>query len=407
MKKLKIIIPIAILTLLFLISFALQTRFNTLVANQVNIETAESFITKQVLIFGNSFAFLNVLIGSIVICFSVMFVILIFVLVNRNQMERRARSKEKLTVYYQSLILDYLDDKIVIDKKEYKKFRKICRNRFRKNILIDQIIDVALMMPNDLLGDLRELYFRLKLINETERKLHSWKWHNKIKAMKELSHLEIRDYNETILKYVNAKNDTLRMEAQIAMVRLSDNQNPFMFLDHLDHEFSVWEQITLHEVMKEADITPPDFSKWLVSDNHSVGMFCLRMMREYNQVLNTDALKNMLYHPNERVARFATEVVGDLKVVELAPVMKKLYKDEPFLNKMEIVKSLGKFGDSKYVKFLQHIVDSEEDTQLQIEGVKAVHACGNDGQIALQKMLDSDYRDYKIIIKHVLDKRIN
>ena len=407
MKKLKIIIPIAILTLLFLVSFLLQTRFNTLLANHVSIETAESFIAKQILIFGNSFAFINVLIFCIVVCFAAMFVILIFVLVNRNQMERRARSKEELTVYYQGLILDYLDDKIVINKNELKKFRKICRNRFRKNVLIDQIIDVGLMMPKELLGKLRELYFKLKLIDVTERKLRSWKWHNKIKAMKELSHLEIKDYNDTILKYVNAKNDTLRMEAQIAMVRLSDDENPFMFLDHLDHEFSIWEQITLHEIMMEANITPPDFSKWLVSDNHSVGMFCLRMMREYKQVTDAVNLKNMLYHPNERVARFATEVVGDLNMIELAPVMKKLYKDEPFENKMEIVKSLGKFGDSKYIKFLQHIVDSEDDTLLQIEGVKAIHACGNDGQIALQKMLDSDYRDYKIIVKHVLDNRIN
>jgi hypothetical protein len=406
MKKLKILIPIALLTLLFLISFALQTRFNTLVANHVNIETAESFIGKQVLILGNSFAFLNLLIFSIVLCFSVMFVILVLVLVNRTQMERHAKLKSELTEIYQSKILDALDDK-EMTLRELTEFKKICNSRFRKAILIDQIIDVALILPKDKMGKLREFYLIMGLLQETERKLKNRKWHNKIKAMKELSHLEIKDYNSKILEYVNEKNDTLRMEAQIAMVRLSDDKNPFMFLEHLDHEFSTWEQITLYELMVEAEITPPDFSKWLVSDNHSVGMFCLRMMREYKQVHNLRNLENMLYHPNEKVARFATEVVGDLGIVELAPAMKKLYKGESFLNKMEIVKSLGKFGNSKYIKFLQHIVDSEEDTQLQIEGVKAIRACDNEGQIALQKMLDSDYRDYKIIIKHVLDNRIN
>jgi HEAT repeat protein len=321
-------------------------------------------------------------------------------------MEKRAKVKAELTETYQLLILDALDGK-VMSTDEFKKFRKICKNRFRKAVLIDQIIDVGLMLPKDMLGKLRKFYIDLGLLKETKRKLYSRFWHKKIKAMKELSHLEIKDYNDKILEYVNAKNNTLRMEAQIAMVRLSDDENPFMFLEHLDHEFSTWEQITLHEMMLEANIEPPDFTKWLVSDNHDVGMFCLRMVREYQQTEHVDELKNMLYHPNEEVARFAIEIAGDLKLNALTGDLKKLYKDETYQNSLEIVKSLGKIGDSKTIRFLQHVVDSEADTQLQIEGVKAIRACGDDGQIALQKMLDSDYKDYKIIIRHVLDNRIN
>jgi len=115
----------------------------------------------------------------------------------------------------------------------------------------------------------------------------------------------------------------------------------------------------------------------------------------------------MLYHPNENVARFAIEVVGDLKLTALSTDLKKIYKDEPYYNKLEVVKSLGKMGNPKTIQFLQHVVDGEEDTQLQIEGVKAIRNCDDVGVIALQKMLDSDYRDYKILIKHVLDNRIN
>jgi hypothetical protein len=403
MRKLKIIIPIVLLAILFAISFILQSKYNSLIMEQVNAETAESFITKQIMFFGSSFVFLNILITTIVACFVVIFVILVSVLVNRTKMEKRAKSKAELTVTYQSLILDYLDDNILIDEK---KFKKICHNRFRKNILIDQIIDVAVMMPKELLEHLRQLYFDLKLIEETERKLNSSKWHNKIKAMKELSHLEIKDYNDDILKLINAKNDTLRMEAQIAMVRLSNADNPFEFMEHLEHDFSTWEQITLHEAMIAADIQPPDFGRWLISDNHDVGMFCLRMLREYKQI-DVEGLEMMLYHPNEKVARFAIEIVGDLEVTELTGILKKIYKDEPYQNGLEIVKTLGKLKNPKAIKFLQHVVDSEEDTQLQIEGVKAINYCGDEGAIALQKMLTSDYKDYNIIIKHVIDKRIN
>ena len=226
--------------------------------------------------------------------------------------------------------------------------------------------------------------------------------------MKELSHLSITDYNENLTKHINTKNDTLRMEAQIAMVRLSGaKKQAFSFLEHLTYPFSVWEQITLHELMVEANIDPPYFGRWLVSDNHSVGMFCLRMMREYQQLRHTEDLLNMLYHPSEKVVKLAIEVVGDLKIGPLASELKKIYKNEVYENQLEILRSLGKISDPKTIRFLQNVVDVEEDTELQIEGVKAIKNMGGFGEFQLKKMMDSDYKNYKIIIKHVLDKKIS
>ena len=404
MRKFKIIVPIVLLTLLFVISFLLQSKFNSIVLN--NGESVEGLVSKQFMVLGTSFAFINTLIASIGVCVVSMFIILIFVLVNRRKMESRAKSKEKLTETYQALIFDALEDK-VMDENEMKQFKKICNNRFKKGILIDQIIDVALMMPNDLISILRKLYFDLGLMKETKRKLYSRHWHHRIKAMKELSHLDIKTHNGRIMKYINAKNDTVRMEARIAMVRLSDDENPLMFLEHLDHEFSPWEQITLHQLLVEADIKVPNFAMWLFSDNYSVGSFCLKMIREYNQVENTEWLEKMLFHPDKDVTNLAIEVVGDLKIESLAGVLKKRYKEESYTNGLEIVKSLGKIANPNSVKFLQHVVDSEADTQLQIEGVKAINNMGEIGKTFLKKMMDSEYKDYNIIIKHVLDNRIN
>jgi hypothetical protein len=87
--------------------------------------------------------------------------------------------------------------------------------------------------------------------------------------------------------------------------------------------------------------------------------------------------------------------------------LKKLYKEEPYENKLEIVKTLGKIANPKSIRFLQNVVDVEEDTNLQIEGVKAINNMGEVGDIQLKKMMNSDYKNYNIIIKHVLDKKIN
>jgi acyl carrier protein len=322
-------------------------------------------------------------------------------------MERRAKIKERLTVIYQKLILDALEDKF-IDEKEFRRFKKICNSRFKRNILIDQIIDIALIMPKDSLEKLRKLYFELGLIDETKKKLKSRHWHHKIKAMKELSHLDIKDYNKFIVKYINSNNDTLRMEAQIAMVRLSYDNNPFAFLTKLKHRFSLWEQITLHEQMIEANMSVPDFGEWLFSDNDDVVMFCLRMVREYNQRQNDDKITFLIMeHSNPKLRKLAIEVAGDLKLTRLTSILEFNYYEEEYENRLETIKSLGKIANLDSLKFLERVVGIDDDTQIQIESVKGIKNMGDAGKEFLNQMLDNDYRNYNIIIKHVLDNRIN
>ena len=138
-NRIKILIPVLIVVILFIGSFVMQTKYNTVIMNALTGHGAETLFLTQIAMLGTSFAFMNLLIGSIAICFTAMIVILIFVLLNRRKMERRARIKEKLTVVYQKLILDALEDKI-IDKKEFKKFKKIwihtkfIKTNFKKSI---------------------------------------------------------------------------------------------------------------------------------------------------------------------------------------------------------------------------------------------------------------------------------
>ena len=53
------------------------------------------------------------------------------------------------------------------------------------------------------------------------------------------------------------------------------------------------------------------------------------------------------------------------------------------------------------------MIDKEEDVHLQIEAAMAINNMGTVNRQTLQKLMDSDYKNYQIIIKHVLDKRIN
>jgi hypothetical protein len=67
---------------------------------------------------------------------------------------------------------------------------------------------------------------------------------------------------------------------------------------------------------------------------------------------------------------------------------------------------MNKLADESSTKFMVMVIDKEDDVQLQIEAAKALRDMGDTGQRALEKLMRSDYKNYMIIIKHVLDKRI-
>jgi len=393
----KILIIAALFFGILITSFYLQTA---------GVRVHPNLWTIEVSIVGQHIRVVDLLTVSIFASISIMIVLLIFMLLNRKKREIREKLKEKLLVQYQSSIFAYLDSSG--DNLHFQSLKKLLTSKFRKQLLIDQIADICLNAKGDMALNLKKLFFDLKLHKITYRKLHSVQWHIKIKAFKELYALNITDKNKTIYKYINSKNDILRMEAQIALVDLTKevDTNPFDFLSYLSYPFSLWEQITLHQIMVQRELIVPDFGKWIFHDNHTVQMFCLRMIKEYKQINNATNVKLLTSHENPEVRKLAYEVIGDLKLKNILIDIKDNYKNESEDIKLEMLKSMTKSPDTALLDFLQNIIDNEADADLLIEAVKAIQKMDN-GDKLLKDMMAKHYKNYNIIIKHVLDHRIN
>lgn len=395
MKKLSLfILAFFIITL---ISFYFQSN-----AESIN----QSLWLKEFTVLGESFKLVDILFVSIVSFISVMIILLLIILLNRAKMEREKRIKDNLLVKYQDLLLKYLEKEDNVN--ESLEFIKLASSRFKRQLLITEISDLALNLPEKPLQKIQKLYFDLKLDRDTFRKLRG-PWYKKIQGIKELYALNIAKKNKSLYKWVNSKNDLLRMEAQIALVDLSKEHpesNPFEFLGKLKLPFSLWEQITLHQVMVQRDIQIPDFSQWLDSKNDTVVMFCLRMIKEYKQTENYQKIQMATSHKNENVRRLAYQVLGDLKLASSLKQIRGAFKTETHDNRVEIIRGMRKASDLSLIPFLRKVIDNEESAEILVEAVRAIADTGEAGKEILNKMLQSEYKDYNIIIKHVLDHRI-
>ncbi len=329
-----------------------------------------------------------------------MLILLVIILLNRRRMEKEARLHQYLLEKYQGLIVDYL-----FGTASPEDFRPIASDNYRRQVLIDEMIDVSINLKGEEARKLLSLYKHLGLDRDSLARANSLRWHKKIKGFRELAFMNIRDGNDAIYKALNSSNEILRMEAQIALVRLND-KDPFEFLSHLERPFSLWEQITLHELLIQHNIQVPSFSKWLTSPNPTVVMFALRMIREFKQKDAEEGVNEALRHSDPAVRQLAVQVAGDLDFRSTLDTMKHMYKNQEYNICLEIVRTMGKMPDLSMLGFLKLVLDKEDDVQLQIEATKAIENNGEEGVKTLVKLMKSEYKNYNIIVRHVLDRRI-
>jgi len=378
---------------------------STLVVQEV-ADPLSDYASRMLLRFKKSPLLISIL--YIVILYSIVTLItlLTIILLNRRRLEREAELSEFLLEKYQQLLMDYLFE----EKKQEEAFEELCRvanKPMNRQILIDQMIDLSVNLKGEIKEEIQSLFIRLGLKQDSMEKANSRKWHENVKGFRELAFMNIKDANEQIIKSLNASNEILRMEAQIAMVRLSD-ENPYEFLNLLEKPLSLWEQVTLHEMQIQHNLATPEFKQWFSSENESVVVFALEMVAWYKQKGIGKELIELYEHENEQVRHTAFKISGEVKLKMTLPAMIRRFPEESNANKLEILRTFAKMPDEKHLTFLKSVLDNEEDVQLQIQATKAMENTGEPGISMLIKLMKSKsgYKNYQIIIRHVLDGRI-
>jgi HEAT repeat protein len=359
-----------------------------------------------------SSALITMLITVIISSIACLVILLIWILINRNKMHARQIETEHLMEQFEMLLFDYLTSEN--HEEIYRKIARIAATGFTREILIAQMRELSKSMNmtmtigvnEEARTQLRELYYRMHLDQDSIKKLYSPKWHIQIKGFRELAFMGVSEVSSKICQSLNSKNKILRMEAQLALIRLN-REDPFEFLDHLTHPFTLWEKLSVYELIAIHDLPVPQFLRWTDSPNNTVVDFALRMIQVFKQTHAVPQVIKCLEHPDRDIRRTAIIVCGELQLRETLTHLKQMYKNEEYGNCLTIIQAMSKMPDESMLGFLKLVLDKEDDVQLQIESAKAISKMGETGISALVKLMKSEYKNYQIIIRHVLDKRIS
>ncbi len=347
-----------------------------------------------------------ILTGVIIYSISSIIIMLIFMMINRNRRDKTTLIANDLKGHYQKALFDYLEHE-ENNTEQLIEIREIANSAFTRKILINEMIDLSINLQKEKVDILRNLYYELGLNEDSLTKLTNRHWHTRVKGFKECAFMNIQEAQPLIEKRLNSRNDIERSEAQLALVRLN-TEDPYSFLDNLTRPFSVWEQNIVHQEITYHNLNIPKFERWYDSDNESIRMFSAKMTQLFNQKNSWDKLIELLNDKNEKIRASAINSLGILGITDSQSTLREQYQHENDDNKLFIIQALSKFKDINNLVFFKHIIEEEEkNVWLQVEAAKGIKEIGDEGNNELNNLLTSeDYRNYQIVIKHVLDERI-
>lgn len=310
-----------------------------------------------------------------IIWFIVLFEIVLILtsLVNLNliriQYQFKNQEQKILTEKYQKILINFIyltedevEEKIITSNL----LKKAVKNKSERKV----IQKLILTLHNDLTGELAEfletLYFDLNLIEYSLKKMNSSVWFIKIKGIRELTQMKVKDVYSETLELINHKNKLLRSEAQLTMVKLYQFDG-LRFLDNLEFPITEWQQILLiEEIQSIRNQDVPDLTNWLHSKNDSVICFSLKLVKLFNQIQTKDTLIKLVLHPSDKVRRASIDVLGYFRIIESKTILKQIFKKSPSETQLFIIQALSQLSDKKDIPFFEKQVNSTDSDIKQV-----------------------------------------
>ncbi len=272
-------------------------------------------------------------------------------------------------------------------------------NSFRK-LLTQELLSAKKNMSGTAALFLQKLYLQLKLDEYALADLSNKKWYVKAKALQDLGIMNLNAYLSKIYRHTNHKNELVRMEAQIAVVKLTGFEG-LRFLDVVSYQINDWQQIKL---LNELSYLPANnfngIEKWLLSKNDSVVIFALKLVKNFHRFELHQHVVACLSHLSPDVRYQAIMALEKIYDESTANILLKIYDQEVLKNRIAIAKSIQNIGTEDDISMLISFLKEEEPEQKRTL-VRTIANISPSGLIQLRLLPESNLEPLSLIIRQI------
>jgi len=248
---------------------------------------------------------------------------------------------------------------------------KYQKTRLDRNLLITQLAETCKKFSGVTLSNIHWLFGKLQLEKELLHNLNNVRWYIKAKAVQQLAYLKQQNHIKGIFQLTNHKNNQLRMEAQVAIVKLTGFEG-LQFLDVVKYPVSEWQQLRLIQELSGHSVEKPgNINGWLKSKNNSVAGFALRLIEIYRLYEFYDEVTECLSHPCPSVCSKAVATIGQISNETTARLLTSHYPGYNENIQLQVLKMLQSLGTGNEINFLLSLINNANDT-FKVEAAKAI-----------------------------------
>ncbi len=285
---------------------------------------------------------------------------------------------------------------------------RIYRKPFVRQMMIDTLIQYRKNFRGEVGELLRKMYIDMGLEKDSFAKMKTFRWERKIKAVVELTQMDISISDVTILPLTNSSNASLRAAARNAYIQLSKNE-PFKFFDIATEPLLAWDQLEMFKIITTTkDIAIPNFSRWVsYSTNKSIVSFCLKLIAHYDQQSAIPAVMDLLANKDHYYRADAINCLGKLSAEVSEEKLVKIYNNQPLNCQIEILKALGRIASGKQLEFLKSEFLYSSNFDLRMNAARSIIKHNTQhSRVMVEELMEMTHEENQLIIKHCLNPLI-
>lgn len=309
---------------------------------------------------------------------------------------------------YQNYIIIWIYDEPG-SKGASNAFRKLSRNTrhssYRRNLILRELVSLYKNLTGDIAVRAKDLYYELKLTEETMKALKYGRCSEKVRAIQEAASFNYKASMPLIHKFIDSGNEVLRMEAQIAMIKLDDSPDALLFLKFYEYTLSEYEYIHIINAIEHGNQNI-NLETLFESSNDTVVIFALRLSGLLGQVTNYDRIIELLRHGSPKIREAAIFALGQLSLPQSVGPLMDFYQIETHRNKINILKVIQRLPIQSCQPWLIKTIKEEHDYSIRLAALKALQNTNRAGEDIIKiSFVEADY-ELCSLIRHVNDKRI-
>ncbi len=302
---------------------------------------------------------------------------------------------------YEEVLLAYIFGTISWETADIKLKQK--NRRANRKILISILMSFKSNFKGELELIIIEIYTKLGLHQDSLAAANSFDNYRKVRGIMELTHLYPEGAKGIISNLINAPNDYVRSESQIAYIQLN-NEKPFSFFYTLEKPFTKWTQLSAFNLIRMHQLPVPTFTHFLLFKHYNIRNFSLRMITYFQQLENIPLIIGMVETELDDTRFLAYKAINDLRLYDSRELIKGKFESEPEKNKLEIIKAFRNIGSVEDFDFLEAIMKSGT-ISMKTEACRSMYYMSHEGREKLLATNSSVIPEIQLLIAHVTDSR--